>query len=724
MTQSRRASIAMLCVVAVGFGLSNGTSAAPKAASKPAGKDVAADKKEEPKWNVDAPPGEWKEVPIDTRETTWSTVDVSPDGKTIVFDMLGDLYTVPMAGGEAKSLTSGISWDTWPRYSPDGTRIVFISDRGGADNLWVMRADGTDPKAVSTEKEHIVATPAWSPDGDYIAARKGFTTTRSIAAGEIWLFHVGGGSGASIFERPDGPKAQKNIAEPAFSRDGRYVFFSQDTTPGRVWQYNKNPIGQIFVVNRLDRKTGDVEQVAGGPGGAIAPTPSPDGKSLAFVKRYPALKSALYVKDLKSGHERPVYDQLDRDLQETDGSMGNTPGFAWTPDGRSLVLWAGGQIRRVDVASKAVTAIPVHVKTTRKVRAALRFPVEVSPDQVAIKMMRWAQFSPDGSQVVFEALGRLYIADAKGGGRRLLTTRKNELESWPTFSRDGRQIVYVTWNDQDLGQVRVVPVTGGEGRAVTNAPGHYLQPRFSPDGSRIVYRKQAGGFLFSPEGSVDPGLYVVPATGGEPTRISHSGSNPHFGAAADRVFFSDVLDETNLVLKSVTLDGLDERTHLKAAGANEALVSPDGRWVTFSYGWNVYVAPFMLTGKTVDLTTDDKAYPVRQVSKRSGEFMHWSADSKRLHWANGSTLYTRDLKDAFAFLAGAPEKLPDPVEAGLDLTFTVPADRPAGAIAITNARIVTMRDAGRTQEVIDNGTIVVRGARIEAVGPAASVKVP
>src|SRR5262245_56581565 len=289
MTRFRRAALAMfalsLPLVLAGAADKPAPGAKAAKAGKPAASKGDAAAKSEPKWDVNNPPGEWHEVPIDTTETTWSTVDVSPDGRTVVFDMLGDLYAVPIAGGEAKSLTSGIAWDTWPRFSPDGRSIAFISDRGGADNLWVMRADGSDPRAVSEEKENIVATPCWSPDGDYLAARKGFTSTRSIAAGEIWLFHLGGGAGLPVFERPDGPKAQKNIAEPAFSRDGRYVFFSQDNTPGTRWQYNKDATGEIFVIKRLDRRTGDVDVFVSGPGGAIAPTPSPDGKSLAFVKR-------------------------------------------------------------------------------------------------------------------------------------------------------------------------------------------------------------------------------------------------------------------------------------------------------------------------------------------------------------------------------------------------------------------------------------------------------
>lgn len=692
--------------------------------SSEAGDEKKDDKKDEKKWDVAAPPGEWNSVKIDTSETTWSSVDVSPDGKSIVFDMLGDLYTVPIEGGEAKALTEGIPWDTEPRFSPDGKKIAFISDRGGADNLWIMKSDGTGEKAVTEEKEHIVHNPWWSADGQYVAAKKDFTSTRSIPAGEIWLFHVGGGGGLLVVERPDGNKAQKNIAEPSLSPDGRYVYYSQDVTTGRVWQYNKDATGSIFAIRRLDRRTGEVEPLVEGPGGAIRPTPSHDGSRLAYVKRTPASASAIYVKDLRSGTELPLYDKLDRDLQETDGSQGNGPAFAWSPDDKSIVFWSAGRVRRVDLQTKKAAEIPIHVRAERKIRPALRFPVEVAPSEVKIRMPRWVQASPDGSKVLFQALGKIYVRDLKGGTPRRLTSQKDHGEFHPSFSRDGRLVVYATWSDDALGSVRVIPIEGGTGKTVTKDPGHYVEPRFSPDGKLVAFRKITDGYMTTGTWSVEPGLYVVGAQGGDPNRISKSGSAPQFGAGSDRVFFSDTVEDTQLVLKSVNLDGLDPRTHMKGDQATEFSLSPDGRWVAFTENYNAFVAPFTLTGRTIDIGSEAKSIPVRQVSKRAGESLHWSGDGASLRWAHGATLYTRDLKDAFAFLDGAPEKLPEPVEEGIDLGFSVPADRPRGTIVLKGARIVTMRDAEKSQEVIEDGVVVVKENRIEEVGPARSVPIP
>ncbi len=683
-----------------------------------------ASEKDEEKWNVTDPPGEWTTIEIDTTETTWSSVDVSPDGKRVLFDTLGDIYTVPASGGEAAPLTGGIEWNFQPRYSPDGSLIAFISDRGGAENLWVMNADGSEPRAVTEEKTDLVHNPYWSPDGEYILAKKGFMSTRSIPAGEIWLFHRGGGGGLRLTERPHGPMDQKNMAEPSFSIDGRYVFFSQDSTPGRVWEYNKDSTGQIFVIKRLDRQTGEIDVFVDGPGGAILPTPSPDGKYLAFVKRTPAFTSAIYVKDLESGKERPVYEMLDRDLQETNGSEGNTPAIAWTPGGESIVFWAGGKIRRVEVDSKESAVIPVRVKVKKKVHPALRFTVYVAPDEFDVKMIRWVQMSPDGSTILFQALGHLYIRDVAGGDIKRLTGQNEHFEYYPSFSRDGRSIAYVSWDDQELGAVRIVPTRGGTSRVVTLRPGHYAEPRFSPDGSMIVYRKLTGGYLLSGDWSSEPGLYVVPRAGGEPRRVSRSGSDAQFGAVADRVFFSDEIEETKRVLKSVNLEGHDERTHLKGDKATEFNLSPDGRWVAFTEQFNTFVTPFTFTGRTADVGSEMKSLPVKQVSRRSGEFLHWSADSRRLHWAHGATLFTRELKDAFAFLEGSPEELPEPATEGLDLSFPTHSDKPEGRIVLAGARIVTMRDAGSLGEVIENGVVIVQDNRIEAVGSRGAVRLP
>ncbi|HEV8119613.1 MAG TPA: amidohydrolase, partial [Candidatus Polarisedimenticolia bacterium] len=375
------------------------TPAASPAPADSAEKDQDKEKEKAKKWNVEVPPYPMPvEATIDTDEGTWMSLDVSPDGKEIVFDLLGDIYSIPIGGGEAKALTSGVAWDMQPRYSPDGRRIAFTSDRSGGDNIWIMDRDGSHPTQVTKEDFRLTNSPAWSPDGDFLAARKHFTGTRSLGSGEIWLYHRSGGEGTQMIKRPT---EQKDLGEPAFSPDGRYLYYSYDATPGRIFQYNKNPHDQIYAIQRLDRMTGRVERFTGGPGGAIRPMPSPDGKWLAFARRV-RFKTVLFTRDLVSGHERPLFDGLERDMQETWAVHGVYPAMGWTPDSRSIVVWAGGKIRRVDRETGQADVIPFHVRSTRKMAQAVRSSRKVAPDRFPVKMLRWVTVSPDEKEVAYQ----------------------------------------------------------------------------------------------------------------------------------------------------------------------------------------------------------------------------------------------------------------------------------------------------------------------------------
>lgn len=685
-------------------------------ATPPASPPVAAPASTEaPKWDVQNPQGPQRDIRIDVTRGTWMSLDVSPDGRQIAFDLLGDIYVMPIGGGEARNVSPGVAWDMQPKWSPDGRHIAFTSDRAGGDNLWIMNADGSNPVQVSKESFRLLNQPEWSPDGQYLIGRKHFTSARSLGAGEIWMYHRSGGGGVQLTERRT---QQKDTGEPAFSPDGRYVYFSDDATPGGVFEYSKDPNGQIYVIRRLDTRTGEIEPFVTGPGGSIAPTPSPDGKSLAFIRR-DRYKSVLYVLDIESGRETPVFDGLDRDLQETWAIHGVYPTMSWTPDNRSIVFWADGRVQRVDVATKQVTNIPFRVADTRRVQETVRFPVEVAPDRFDVKMIRWARPSPDGRRVVFEALGHLWVRDLPNGTPRRLTRQSDHFELYPSWSRDGRSIVYTTWDDQELGSVRVVPATGGEGRKVTSRPGHFVEPAFSPDGRTIVYRTVSDGFLTSGLWGRDTGVYRIPAQGGEATFVTDDGTAPQFGPDGERIFLTG-RDGDKRTFFSVNLNGQEARTHLTSEWASEFALSPDGRWIAWTERFNAYVAPFASTGRAVQVSVDGKALPQTRVTRDAGEWLSWSGDSRRLNWSLGPELFSRGLNEAFSFVEGAPAELPRPPETGVNLGFSVPADRPEGRMALTGARVVTMNG----DEVIENAVIVIEGNRIVSVGPLAATTIP
>ena len=691
-------------------------------------------------WDVNTLPGPSSTVSFTTDEGTWLNVDVSPDGQSIVFDMLGDLYLLPMEGGKATSLTSGPAFDMQPRFSPDGSRIAFTSDRGGGDNLWTIALDGTNARQITDESFRLVNGPAWTPDGQYLLGRKHFTSTRSLGAGEVWMYHVGGGgtgdaksAGLQLTKRKNDQQDQGN--EIALSPDGRYVYFSEDVSGGSTFQYNKDPNGQIYAIRRLDRQTGQLKNLITGSGGSARPQPSPDGEHIAFVRRVRD-RSVLFVHDLETGVERPLFDNLSRDQQETWAIFGVYPGFNWTPDSKHLVFWAQGKLWKLDVAAAREAwgtqdpafvsdlvqpqAIPFEVDVEREVASTVRYPQVVHPDRFTAKMIRDVATSPDGNLIVFHAAGYLWKKSMPNGSPERLT-RSVHFEYEPAFSPDGTQLVYTTWSDADYGAIYRVAIAGGTPEKLTARPGYFFSPRYSADGSRIVYRRGSGNAMLGTRHSVDTGLYWMDISGSAtaqartPHLIREGGSDPRFNATGDRVFFQTG-GGLSKEYKSVRLDGGDERTHFDLKYANTVVPSPDRKWVAFTDLFNAYIAPFPETGGSVELSKEMKAVPVRQVTRDAGTSLHWSADGESLHWVIGPEYFTRDLTDSVSFAAS--DAKPDSV--GISIGLTLDSDAPSGRVALVGARIITMNGA----EVIESGTLILNGNRIESVGPAGSVSIP
>jgi len=666
---------------------------------------------EDQDWDVNSIPGEARTVEIDTTSGTWMSLDVSPDGKTIAFDMLGDIYTVPVTGGDATNINSGLAWAMQPRFSPDGSEIAFTSDAGGGDNIWIMDADGGNARQLTKESFRLLNNPNWSPDGQYIAARKHYTTQRSLGTGEIWIYHRNGGGGVAVVEKPS-EQHQKELGEPTFSPDGRYIYFSLDKTPGSTFVYAQDSNGQIFEIRRHDLETGKTESYVSGAGGSVRPAPSPDGKQLAFVRRIRG-KSALFVKDLDSGAERPVYKDLDQDLQEVWAVHGTYPNIDWMPDSKSIVFWAGGGIKRVNLASREVTEIPFRVKDTRTVYDVPRPKVEVAPATFMTGMVRNAEVSPDGSKVVFESAGRLYIKSLPNGAPKALTSdAKDHFEYDPTWSRDGKTIAFVVWDDQKLGHVHRVRASGGRSVQLTQQPGHYHGPRFSPDGSHIVVQATGGGYLTSPDWSMQTGVFSVPMRGGKATLITDDGSNPHFGARGDRLYVTRRVDG-NRELVSIDLNGEKPRTHASGKHLLRYEVAPDGTHFAFRENYHIYALPLPPGGNPLQISTSVGSVTMTKASGDGGNFPHWANGGDTLAWTLGATLFTADVDALFA-LPGDDDAGYEAPASGVSMAMNLKADVPTSVVALTGARIVTM--TGADGGIIENGTIVIDGNRIAAVG--------
>ncbi len=681
---------------------------------------AADSKKDEAKWDVNAAHGPTKTVRFNTDEGTWLDLDVSPNGKSISFSLLGDLYLLPIEGGKAKRITQGQAWDVQPRFSPDGKEIAYTSDRGGGNNIWRMPVIGGEATQVSKEDFRLLNNPAWTPDGQFLIARKHFTGERSLGAGELWMYHIAGGAGLQLTKQKND---QQDLGEPAVSADGHYIYFSEDVSRGPSFQYNKDPHGLIYAVKRLDRRDGEIETIISTAGGAVRPEPSPDGKSLAFVKRVRE-KTVLEKVDLDSGETSTIWDGLSHDMQEAWAIFGPYPNYAWTPDSKSLVIWAKGKLWRVDASSGAHSEIPFTADVEQTVTEPLRFEQRIGEGTFEPKMIRDVATSPNGKTLIFHALGHLWVKALPNGKPSRLSTGDGQFEYQPSFSADGNKLLYTTWTDADQGRIVEHDFATKASRILTPKPGFYYAPRYANDGSRILYAKTAGSSLTGNLNSGESGVYLMPSNGGEARRLAKEGGDPAFSADGKRITFLTG-DGLKKKLQSIAIDGSEPRDVFDLKYVNFVSISPDGKWVAFTELFNAYVAPMPMTGGSIELSKETKAIPVSLISRDVGSYLHWSADSKSLHWMVGRDYHSRDLTQTFAFLPGSAKDLAKPgSDKGIDVGLTARYDASADVFAFTGARLVTMNDAQSKQDVIEDGVLIIDGDTIKAIGANGSVAIP
>ncbi|MDB5122031.1 MAG: translocation protein TolB [Mucilaginibacter sp.] len=666
------------------------------------------------KWNVDNPPGQAKKVTINTNEGTWMNLDVSPDGKSIVFDLLGDIYTIPFTGGKATLLTGGKAWDVQPRYSPDGKLISYTSDKEGGDNIWIMNADGSNKHAITKESFRLLNNASWTPDGQYVVARKHFTGTRSLGAGEMWLYHKNGGEGIQLTKRKND---QQDAGEPTVSPDGKFIYWSEDVTPGPYFLYSKDPNAGIYAIRRLNRETGNIETVTGGAGGACRPQISPDGKLLAFVKRI-RLKSVMYLRRIETGEEWPVYDDLSHDQQETWAIFGVYPNFGWTPDSRNLIFYAKGKIWSMDINTLNPVQIPFEVSSQQNITEALHFPQKVFQDEFPVKMIRQLTTSPDGKFVAFNAAGYIYIKELPKGEPMRIDTVK-DFEYSPQFSPDGKSLVYVDWSDALKGSINKIDLTTHQIIRVTTEKGFYYTPKFSNHGDKIIYRKGEGndnlGFAFG----TNPGIYIIPSAGGTAQMVINNGINPRFSTDDTKIYYQSS-EGGKKAFKVMDVSGANPKTLYTSTYTTQFEPSPDGKWIAFTELFNCYITPLVNTGNAQDLSATNKSLPLSKLTHDAGTYLHWSKDSKKLMWTLGPKYFSRDIRNSFPFAKGDTDKTPVIDTVGIDMGLKLKTDVPDGKIAFTNVRIITMKG----DEVIEKGTIIIDHNKIDAIGKAADIQIP
>ena len=727
---------------------------------------TAADSTKEEK-DKDLPLEAARTIAIDTDEGTWISVDVSPDGKKIAFDLMGNIYTVPFEGGEAEQLTDGMAFDAHPRYSPNGNYLLFTSDRDGSDEVWYMNLENEKMHQVTKGKSNHYPSAEWTRDGNYIVVAKGGLTHK------LWLHHKDGGSGVKLIDGPDNLKT----IDPAVGADDRFIYYSRRTGS---WNYNAQlPQYQVGV---YDRDNGETSVITSRYGSAFTPVLSPDGRWMVYGSRYED-QTGLVIRNLDTGNERWLAYPVQRDDQESRATMGVYPGMSFTPDSRELVAFYGGKIWRLPVNGGEAQQIPFHVKTELELGPRLDFDYPIKDDkEVLATQIRDAVPSPGGDRLAFTVLNRLYVMDFPDGTPRRLTDM-DLTEAQPEWSPDGRWIVYTTWEENRGGHLYKIRSNGRGGPVkLTEQPALYGSPAWSYQSDRIVFLK---GSAQSFKSGVGPFAYFgalediawISTEGGETQLVAKADgrSNPHFVKDNDRIYLND-----GNTLVSIRWDGTDEKEYIEVTGITTAgfgergsvpfeetllhpeaakennppspasliTMAPEGDQALAQINNDIYTMTVPKVGDKIKISVanpDNAQFPARKLTEIGGQFPDWGSNGEKVHWSIGNSHFVYDLPAAEAFedsvKASENEEESEqeneaeseeeedkqekneeakykPKEYTIEVTYQ--RDIPEGTALLKGARVITMD--GKT--VHEQGDILVENNRIKAVGASGTLEVP
>ena len=665
-----------------------------------------------------------------TDEGTWISTDVSPDGLTLIFDLLGDLYVLPIEGGEAMALTRGMAFDTQPRFSPDGRHIAFVSDRDGSENVWIMKADGSDAKQLTFGKDTVFISPEWTPDGNDIIAAKTGVVRNSLM--ELWLYSVADRKAECLV---NGEKNGLTALGQAFGADPRFLYFSQKAASLRNYRAQ---IGE-YQLAVYDRQTQEIYPYSNTPGGGMRPVLSPDGRWLVYATRFHA-DTGLRLRDLYSEEEKWLLYPVQLDVQGAQhASWDLMPGSSFTPDSQFLITTIEGKIWKVSIPDGNRALIPFTVKVEQPLGPAVHSEIRVDDSPVQARRISDPKISPDGKKVVFSALGRLWVMGLTDRTPHRLTNA-DVGEFQPSWSPDGQFIVYATWkNMKEAGHLyRIRASRERRPERLTENAAYYGCPTYSPGGDRIIFVSMSRqswieGLISAPSGDISgdgnvPRVQLgwIPAEGGDIRRITllHDLGRPHFiSPDRERIFIYQKQKQFRTPrsgLISVRLDGSDLRSHLKATvfdkklpdwalDLTQILMAPRGDRILIQADRHIYLVDLAKQceeGLTISLNRPNPNYLARKISTVGGEFPGWSGDGNEICFSLGASLFQYDLS------SGTLKETKVRIE--------MPRYVPEGTVVLKGGRAITMRG----DEILPSCDLVIEKNRIVGLGAHGTVAIP
>ena len=627
-------------------------------------------------------------------EGTWMSVDVSPDGKSIAFDLLGHLYEMNAAGGVARRLTSGTSWNMFPRYNRNGKKLLFTSDKEVSNDLWVMDRTGGNARNISKMKRPVFQG-TWSRDNRHIYG----TSLNMRVRFPAYQFNFYG---------------TKQLMLPAGGR-----------TP--VNHFNEHQNGLIYYVHNdaslprsgarvktFNTKTGEVQTYIDRPGGAGSIRLSPNGKHLAYVHRDDT-KTVLVLHELATKRETVLTETLDRGRFESRSFYGVYPNIAWHPNGREVFISYGGKIHAINVRTKADRVIEFTAPVERELKPTIRFKVDVPVGSSTTRSHRWPQKA--GRRLVYETLGDIWI---RQGSNTTNLTKSVAHETNPVYNARSNSIYYASWTDRGRGGIYRMATTGARKVKLVSSPTQYGSISVSADGKYVAFVRGAGSMMRGTQLENQTDFELMLMGPGKRVRklapISWLGNRyakrpptTMFSPDGKQIYYSDYVDG-KLTVNRINLDGLDKQHLFTFSNATRAVMSPDLKWIAFREYHRTFVTPNEFVGKPITISAaDKKGYTVRVDRENDGDFNEWRADSKSIYWIRGTQKIEKGLDH---ILRGSK------VVSAIDLARPFNVAKPRSVVALKNVRVITMNSK---KEVLDNATIIVENDRIKTVGKGVAI---
>lgn len=645
-------------------------------------------------------------VSFATTEGSYMDVDVSPDGKTLAFTLLGDLYSIPVTGGQAKQLTRGIALNVQPRWSPEGNKIACVSDFSSSWHVNVIDLATGNRSVLGPQEEklnHYERKITWVPDGNHIVAMDS-------------VFGLGGGKlGVGV----------KFKAFLGFSKDGRKLYGIDSS---KVYSFDRDTRKRTVLSAFPDFDRADYHN-------AVI---SPDARWLCFVKDA-GEKRQLIEKDLTTGNDHVLVSSLI--LNPEHDELVPFTHFCITPDSKNVIISYRGKLHSIGLLNASDSIVPFIAQVNCDLGPLVYNSFRVTHDPITIKYTRNASTSPDGKQMVFAALGKIYIMNLRNGKPRLLSNQSED-QSEPVYSPDGKWIAYVSWNDTIGGHLCRIPATGGRAEQLTKSSAICTHPAWSPDGNYLAWVNTPVSNRLPIEGDIfkQSQLNMISPIDGKMITIDGSVDRscpPSFSVDGKRVMFQPF--QVDLKLQAVQLVSKDLLGNNPRDIVNscyltknaEKIPSPDGRFIVYSRDEDLYLAPVYNQSEPSVMLDYYQRLPLIRFA--NGIDPYWEKGGKILAWTYGDHLYKIDVdkivseagkvasEDKFFWSAEGsfvtawikPDKK-------ITIKLSVPSAYAHGLIALKDARILTMKG----DQVIEHGTLVIDNGRIAAVGSIAAVQIP